>query len=193
MTTPSYPSKPFGRNGFSLLPLAATAVGVLLLTAACGGSSGTGSTASTTSTTSTTSKPAAAGAPAAAGLSTAHTAAGTILVDGKGRTLYAFAADKKGTSNCNGSCATYWPPVQASTAPPAPSGVTATLGVVKRADGTSQLTAGGWPLYTYIGDTKPGAITGQGKNLDGGLWWVVDPTGKWIMKTGGANTAQSGY
>jgi predicted lipoprotein with Yx(FWY)xxD motif len=186
MTKSFTPSKPFGRNGFPL-PLVATAVGVLLLTAACGGSSSGGSTSSTAS------KPAAAGAATAAGLGTAKTAAGTILVDGKGRTLYAFAADKKGTSNCNGSCATYWPPVTAKSAPTAPSGVTATLGVVKRADGTSQLTADGWPLYTYIGDAKAGAITGQGKNLDGGLWWVVDPTGKWIMKTGGADTGQSGY
>jgi predicted lipoprotein with Yx(FWY)xxD motif len=189
MMQPSNPSNPFRRNRFPL-PLAVAGAGVLLLATACGGSSGYGSA---TSKTSTTSKPAAAGAATAAGLGTAHTAAGTILVDGKGRTLYAFAADKKGTSNCNGSCATYWPPVTAAKAPAAPSGVTAALGVVKRADGTSQLTADGWPLYTYVGDSKPGAITGQGLNLDGGLWWVVDPTGKWITKKGGANTAQSGY
>ena len=37
-------------------------------------------------------------------------------------------------------------------------------------------------MYTYVSDSKPGATTGQGKNLSGGLWWVVDPTGKWITK-----------
>jgi predicted lipoprotein with Yx(FWY)xxD motif len=156
----------------------AGAASVLLLTAACGGSS------STTS-------PASSGSPNAksgtATVSTASTGAGKILVDAQGRTMYAFAADSKGKSNCSGSCLTYWPAVPAgSKAPSASGGVTATFGVLHRQDGTTQLTVDGWPMYTYVGDSKPGATTGQGKNLSGGLWWVVSPSGKWITKAGSA-------
>jgi predicted lipoprotein with Yx(FWY)xxD motif len=152
------------RRKASRLPLLAGAVGVLLLTAACGGSSGTATPAST-------------------GVSTATTAPGKILVDSQGRTMYAFAADSKGKSNCTGSCLQYWPAVPAGAkAPKASAGVTASFGVLHRQDGTTQLTVDGWPMYTYVGDSKPGATTGQGKNLDGGLWWVVSPSGSWITK-----------
>ena len=39
---------------------------------------------------------------------------GRIVVDSKGRTLYAFARDKNGRSACSGTCATYWPPLLTS-------------------------------------------------------------------------------
>jgi predicted lipoprotein with Yx(FWY)xxD motif len=166
------------RRNLSRMPVFAGAVSVLLLSAACGGSSGTAAPAST------------GGAKAKSGastVSTASTGAGKILVDSQGRTMYAFAADSKGKSNCSGSCLTYWPAVVAGLkTPAAPAGVTATFGVLHRQDGTAQLTVDGWPMYTYIGDTKPGATTGQGKNLSGGLWWVVSPSGKWITKAGSA-------
>jgi predicted lipoprotein with Yx(FWY)xxD motif len=165
------------------MPVFAGAVSVLLLTAACGGSSGTASSASTG---------AAKAKSGASTVSTASTGAGKILVDSQGRTMYAFAADSKGKSNCSGSCLTYWPAVVAgSKTPTAPTGVTATFGVLQRQDGTAQLTVDGWPMYTYIGDTKPGATTGQGKNLSGGLWWVVSPSGKWITKAGTGTATKS--
>jgi predicted lipoprotein with Yx(FWY)xxD motif len=167
------------RRNLSRLSVFAGAASVLLLTAACGGSSGgTASPASSGGTTATS---------GAANVSTASTGVGKILVDAQGRTMYAFAADSKGKSNCTASCLTYWPPVKAgSKTPAAAAGVTATFGVLHRQDGTSQLTVDGWPMYTYIGDSKPGATTGQGKNLSGGLWWVVSPSGKWITKAGAA-------
>ena len=37
-----------------------------------------------------------------------------------------------------------------------------------------------WPLYTYVADTKPGQATGQALNLNGGLWYVLAPSGKVI-------------
>ena len=125
-------------------------------------------------------------------VATGTTDVGTVLVDRRGRTLYAFAADTKGHSNCDGSCATYWPPVKAgSGALGHPDGVSATLGTTKRSDGATQLTVDGWPMYTYAGDAKPGQATGQGKNLSGGLWWVVAPDGDWIKDSGGSGG--SGY
>jgi predicted lipoprotein with Yx(FWY)xxD motif len=161
---------------FHRLPLLAGSFAVLLLAAACGGSSSTSASDS------------ASGAKAVAlsgkaDVNTAVTKTGKILVDAKGRTMYAFAADSKGHSACTDSCLTYWPPVPATAKPPTVTGtVTATFGVLHRQDGTTQLTADGWPMYTYVGDAKPGATSGQGLNESGGLWWVVSPSGKWITK-----------
>jgi predicted lipoprotein with Yx(FWY)xxD motif len=126
-------------------------------------------------------------------VATGKTDVGTVLVDSSGRTLYAFAADTKGHSSCDDSCATYWPPVKASSGSlDHPDDVSATLGTAKRSDGTTQLTVDGWPMYTYAGDAKPGQATGQGKNLSGGLWWVVDPSGTWVKDKGG-DTGGSDY
>jgi len=166
------------------LPGLAGAIAVLLLAAACGGSSTTA---------------ASGGGAAAAGavVKTAATSSGKILVDSQGRTMYAFAADSKNHSNCNAGCLAYWPLVPAGAkAPTAGAGVTATFGVLKRTDGKTQLTVDGWPMYTYVGDKKPGATSGQGTNNAGGLWWVVDPSGKWITKASAAaakTSARGGY
>lgn len=46
------------------------------------------------------------------------------------------------------------------------------LGVISRADGTSQITYNGWPLYYWVKDAKPGDTTGQ--NV-GNVWFVADP------------------
>jgi predicted lipoprotein with Yx(FWY)xxD motif len=167
------------------LPLLAAATGVLLLAAACGGSSTTAAPASSSGAT-------GAAQSGTADVNTAVTKAGKILVDAKGRTMYAFAADSKGHSACTGSCLTYWPAVPSSAKPPtAAAGVTATFGVIHRQDGSTQLTADGWPMYTYVGDSKPGAIKGQGLNESGGLWWVVSPSGKWITSSSSGKATKS--
>ncbi len=157
------------------------ALGVLAL-AACGGSSYGGSAATQPSGSI---KPAAAASGSA--VATGQTDVGTVLVDQNGKTLYAFAADAKNHSNCSGSCAQYWPPVAASGSPTASKDVSATLGTTTRSDGSTQLTVNGWPMYTYAGDAKAGDATGQGKNLSGGLWWVVDPSGQWVKKSAGTS------
>jgi predicted lipoprotein with Yx(FWY)xxD motif len=102
------------------------------------------------------------------------------LVDSNGKTLYAFAADSPGRSNCTGSCLQYWPAAQASGSISHSTDVTAKLATIKRSDGTTQLTVNGWPVYTYAADSGPGQATGQGENLSGGLWWVVAPSGTQI-------------
>ncbi len=98
-----------------------------------------------------------------------------VLTNAKGYTLYRFALDTSSTSKCNGSCATYWPPVKGPvTAGP---GVTGKLGTIKRADGSTQASYDGHPLYTYSGDSAPGQAKGNGLNVSGGKWYEVTVSG----------------
>jgi predicted lipoprotein with Yx(FWY)xxD motif len=155
----------------------------LLLLAACGSSGGTASGG----TKSSASGGKAAAQPGKVG--TTSTSLGKVLVDPRGMTLYAFAADSPHHSVCTGSCLGYWPPAPgADAAKVAASGVTAKFATIKRSDGTSQLTANGYPVYTYVGDSAAGQTNGQGKNISGGLWWVVSPSGTWIKKASASST-----
>jgi predicted lipoprotein with Yx(FWY)xxD motif len=108
------------------------------------------------------------------------TAVGEVLVDADGRTVYLFTADNGEQSACYGECATAWPPLIA-TEPTAGHGVEASkLGTTKREDGELQVTYGGYPLYYFIQDEKPGDFTGQGIDHFGGEWWVVSAAGEKI-------------
>jgi predicted lipoprotein with Yx(FWY)xxD motif len=157
---------------------------------------------SSSSSSPTTTAPAAgASSPAAASGNTVNmtTINGTAVVtNSKGMTLYWFAPDTSTTSKCTGSCSTYWPPVTGPVT--AGSGVTGTLSVITRSDGTMQATYDGHPLYTYVGDTAAGQAKGNGLNLSGGLWYemtvsgvkpAVGTTGS--TSTGGTSTGGGGY
>jgi predicted lipoprotein with Yx(FWY)xxD motif len=101
---------------------------------------------------------------------------GKAIVDQNGMTLYLFQKDTKKakTSACNGDCAKTWPPVL-SNGKVELQGIDAKiLGSVKRADGAEQVTIGGWPVYTFAKDTKPGDANGMGVN---GTWFVIEPAG----------------
>ncbi len=100
----------------------------------------------------------------------------TAVTNAKGFTVYSFAPDTSSKSNCNGSCAQFWPPVKGPAK--AGPGVTGKLGTIKRSDGSTQATYNGHPLYTYIGDKKPGQATGNNLNLSGGVWYEVPVSGK---------------
>lgn len=104
---------------------------------------------------------------------------GQILVDGSGRTLYLFVADKGTQSACNSSaCVQYWPPVLTNGTPKAGAGVNpALLGTTVRQDGTTEVTYAGHPLYYFISDKKVGDVSGQAVNGFGGPWYVVSPSG----------------
>ena len=144
------------------------AIAALTLLAGCGGSTG-GSTAGTTPT------PAATGATIAVA---SNTKLGQILVDGTGKTVYLFVADKGTTSACYTSCATIWPPVLTTGAPQAGTGAQASLlGTTARTDGTTEVTYAGHPLYYFIQDKAAGDAKGQAINGFGGLWWVMSPSG----------------
>ncbi len=98
--------------------------------------------------------PSAPPAPSAAAIAVRTAAVadlGTVMVGADGRTLYGFTDDKDGTSTCAGPCAAAWPPLIVSGGLPADLDP-AVFSVVARADGSSQLKAGKWPLYFYVGD-----------------------------------------
>jgi predicted lipoprotein with Yx(FWY)xxD motif len=98
----------------------------------------------------------------------------TVLTNSKGFTLYLFAPDSPTKSVCNGSCAGYWPPVKA---PVSATGIKGTITTITRADGSKQAAYNGHPLYTYIGDSKPGQASGNNVTLNGGLWKEIVVSG----------------
>ena len=155
--------------------------GLALIAAGCGSAgttsagSGAGYGAPAAAATSAAAAPARADTVAAR-----HTSLGDVLVDAQGRTLYLFEKDKGMTSACSGACASIWPPVTA-TKTLAGAGLSATkLSVAKQPGGASDVTYAGHPLYTYVGDTKPGDTKGQGLNQFGAEWYVLSPSGKTI-------------
>jgi predicted lipoprotein with Yx(FWY)xxD motif len=171
------------------MPLLAGAAAAAI--AACGSSSpsasnGTGSSTTTPAGTSN-------GAPAStgSGISTRSTSIGTVLVNAKGHTLYWFAIDTPTTSNCNGSCATYWPPVLGKVTAASGTNLPKGFGTIKRSNGQVQATYAGHPLYTYAGDSSPGMTSGNGKNLSGGLWWAMTPSGAKPAATSGSSSSSS--
>jgi predicted lipoprotein with Yx(FWY)xxD motif len=120
--------------------------------------------------------PPAARPPATFELTATPTALGTVVTSG-GAVLYRFDKDtaKPAKSNCAGQCAVTWPPLLAAGATQLSGVDPALVGIVVRADGSKQVTLGGWPLYRYSGDKVPGETRGEGVS---GTWRAVGPTGK---------------
>jgi predicted lipoprotein with Yx(FWY)xxD motif len=122
---------------------------------------------------------------AAATVKTGTSARGAILTDATGRALYLFEKDAGGKSACYGACAQGWPPLLTTGTPMATAGAsTSLLGTVKRTDGTVQVTYAGHPMYYFVQDTKPGAISGEGSQAFGAGWDLISPAGKKIEKAG---------
>ncbi len=166
---------------------AAAAIFALLL-AACGGAGGAKVSSSATKPAATqppAPAPAVTPAPTTAAPSLAASSApsvvlianpklGSILATAQDMVLYTYTADNPGGAGCTGTCLKYWPPfllpAGAKTAIGGP-GVTG-LGTVARPEGT-QVTYQTKPLYTFIGDLRPGEANGQGVVDGGGTWFAV--------------------
>jgi predicted lipoprotein with Yx(FWY)xxD motif len=110
-------------------------------------------------------------------ITTKHSKLGTILAVGPKRlTVYLFEADKAPRSSCSGPCAAAWPPVTGK--PNATGGASASdLGTITRADGRTQVTYKGHPLYTFVRDKDDGDAYGQGTKAFGASWYVLTPAG----------------
>ena len=97
---------------------------------------------------------------------------GTILVDGRGMTLYTLTNNGNAVA-CTGPCATVWPPLTAApgTTPVAPG--VSSIGTTVTPTGSQLVTHNGLPLYRFSGDTTPGSTNGEGVDTFGGEWHVV--------------------
>ncbi len=164
--------------------------GLALIAAACGTSSTASNSSSATKPSSSSSAAAAPVSTSGAALKTATISGTKVLTNAKGFTLYWFAPDTATRSNCNGSCAKYWPPVKGPAT--AGSGVTGKLGTITRSDGSTQATYNGHPLYTYVADTAPGQAKGNGVNLSGGIWHEVTVSGAAAPAPHASSSSSSG-
>ena len=104
---------------------------------------------------------------------------GSYLTDAGGRALYLFEKDTRGHSACSGECAKDWPPDTALGTPTATdSSVKSTLlSTTHRADGRTQVTYNGKPLYYYAKDSAAGDTKGEGVKQFGAEWYLVSPSG----------------
>jgi len=120
---------------------------------------------------------------------------GNVLVDAKGDALYSPDQEASGMILCKGSCTSIWVPLTLSAgAKPTGAGrLNTMLDTVHRPDGGVQITYRGKPLYTFVQDTSPGMVTGNGvQDQFGGqrFTWHVEAVG--AVSSSGTSTA-SGY
>jgi predicted lipoprotein with Yx(FWY)xxD motif len=112
----------------------------------------------------------------------------TIVVDGRGRTIYLLISDSGGKPSCaaiSPDCPKAWPAVTSQGKPAAGKGINAALlGVTKGAGGVRQVTYKQHPLYFFhggfgapAGDKQPGHVRGQAFY---GIWFVLSPKGNAI-------------
>jgi predicted lipoprotein with Yx(FWY)xxD motif len=153
------------------LALLAALIAAVALIAGCGGSSSNSSSSG--------------GGGSSGGSSTVNVAKisgyGSALVTASGASVYVLSTDPAGSSKCSGTCAKTWMPVTVSGSPSGGSGVDSSkLSSFKRSDGTTQVLYDKQALYTYSGQ---GATSGEGQAADGGVWYLVSPSGTAIKKS----------
>jgi predicted lipoprotein with Yx(FWY)xxD motif len=160
------------------LKIVVPAVLASVVLSACGSSSkgssssSSASAAASSSPATTTSAASSEGAPSVVKTASNATLGATVLADARGMTLYRLSAEHGGKFICtSAACLQVWHPVSAS-AGSSPSGSVGSLGLVKRPDGTEQVTYKGMPLYTFAQDQKPGDAKGEGIK-DVGTWNAV--------------------
>lgn len=114
----------------------------------------------------------------------ATTAIGRIVTSGNGQTLYTYKDDSPASSACIAAwCVQDWPPLLVNQAPSAVEGIGAPMSVIRRPDGTLQLTLAGHPLYRFSGDQHPGDTRGLGIGHD---WYPISPGGSSVGAQEGA-------
>jgi predicted lipoprotein with Yx(FWY)xxD motif len=163
-----------------LAALASVAVAALAI-AGCGGGGG-GNSSSTPAAASTT----------GLAVNASNTPLGTIVTDGKGRTLYLFTKDSGMTSTCTGACTSEWMPFTATSKPAAGDGVSGPVTLVKRADGAKQVALDGHPLYYFVGDQSAGQANGQGVDDFGAKWFAVGPSGAQVTAAAKSTSSSGG-
>lgn len=173
---------------------APAAIAGAALLAACGSSGGSTASGGSGSAAAPASSPAASPLPqpmstSAAGLTTATTAKGTIIVTAQGAPVYWFAIDTPTKSNCSATCLKFWPALTGTPTAAAGSSITGTFGTIKGPGGITQATYDGHPLYLFAADKDMDTPTGNAVNASGGLWWAMTPSG---AKLAAATKSNSG-
>jgi predicted lipoprotein with Yx(FWY)xxD motif len=116
---------------------------------------------------------------------------GSIVVNGKGLTLYHASREQNGHIACTGNCLYYWFPVTVRSKAAivlGPGLSKAKIGTIKRTDGSLQVTYNKLPLYRYYLDRRPGQTKGQGVKDPAGTWDVVSTSGKVVTAKPGTGT-----
>lgn len=122
-------------------------------------------------------------AASAATISVHKTSKGTILVNSRGYTVYAFTLDKRNHDACAGiiECLTLWPAVTTTGSVTTGKGVKKSLiGTIKFRGGKRQVTYAGHPLYTYVQDTKPAQTSNINILQFQGRWPALSAAGKLV-------------
>jgi predicted lipoprotein with Yx(FWY)xxD motif len=100
-----------------------------------------------------------------------------VVISSSGRTLYALSPETSKHLLCKSAeCFKVWPPVTVKSSKvklKSASGVQGHLGILKRSNGTLQVTLRGEPLYRFSGDSAKGQAHGQGIESFGGKWHAV--------------------
>jgi predicted lipoprotein with Yx(FWY)xxD motif len=177
------------------------ALGTAATVAACGSSSsgtaaGSPSSSAPAAGSPSSSAPAGASSAAAATISVKSVSGvGTVLVNGQGQTLYMLTSEKGGKITCTeaNGCTKAWPETlltSGAMTAKAGSGVQSSLlGTVKDASGKTEVTYNHWPLYTFSGDSGPGAAKGQGLTSFGGTWYVLNGSGNPVTSSSSGTTS----
>jgi len=158
-------------------------LGVAALLAGCGGGS--------TTSAPTTSSPGSGAKPSTSFSTAKVSGVGTVVVDGRGRTVYILTADGKTNAPCTDAsgCTKLWPDL------PLPDGVASAkagmginaslLSAKKLSDGETYPTYHGWLMYEYTADSGPGQSNGQGIKSFGGTWYALMASGNPVTSGGG--------
>ena len=120
---------------------------------------------------------------------------GRVLVDRGGKAVYTPDGEASGAVRCTGPCTAFWRPVTPGANKPTADPAAGRLGVIKRPDGTMQVTVDGKPLYTFVEDS-PGKVTGDGFSDDFGgrhfTWHAVLAGGRAAGAGAGAGAGSGG-
>jgi predicted lipoprotein with Yx(FWY)xxD motif len=166
--------------------VAGSAVAVAAILAGCGGGSSNPGTS--------TSSPVSSANPATKFSTASVSGLGSVVVDGKGRTVYILTSGDHTNAPCTDAsgCTKLWPDLplpSGASAAEAGTGIEASLlGTKKLSDGETYPTYNGWLLYEYTGDSGPGQGTGQGIKSFGGTWYVLDASGNPVTSSGGSGS-----